>query len=88
MEDGLGLKGMIPALQDRIILLDNQQVYCVILNGKTRNDKADDLMLDMPALKTLTDAEICNLLNYLNETWRKDPKILTIKEVELLSCKD
>lgn len=91
-EDGKGLKQNIPPLAGSEILLHNREMIpCIIhnglqkpivINGKTFGDVA------MPAIPTLNEIEIANLMNFLNNTWG-DPAVFTqTDEVEkwLISC--
>jgi mono/diheme cytochrome c family protein len=75
MEDGSGLKGLIPPLAKADYFRDNPaKIVCIIrkglegpvvVNGKTYNQK-------MAAIPELSDIEIANIINYVSHTWENN----------------
>jgi mono/diheme cytochrome c family protein len=90
--DGKGLKGLYPPLTNADYIKGNREkIACIIMNGmegeilvngKTYNEK-------MPSNPLLTEAEITNLLNYINSAFLPENKTFTLKEVSnnLRDCK-
>lgn len=84
MEDGTGLKGLIPPLANSDYLRDNQmEVAClirygmegeVVVNGKTYNQP-------MAGIPYLTDTEIANIINYINHAWGNDYGSIPFKDM-------
>ena len=84
MEDGTGLKGLIPPLAGSDWLRENQmETACIIryglegpiiVNGKTYNQP-------MPGIDYLTDTEIANIINYINHAWGNDNGMIHFKEM-------
>ncbi len=72
MEDGTGLRGIIPPLAGSDFLLKNPaDLPCIIryglkgpvdVNGKT-------YQTEMPGEPKLTEFEITNIINYINTSW-------------------
>lgn len=91
MEDGTGLKGLIPPLAGSDYLKNNQlDVACIIrygqhdtivVNGKTYNQP-------MAGIEYLTDTEIANIINYINHAWGNDYGMIPFKELrqQLKTC--
>lgn len=75
MEDGSGLEGLIPPLAQADWLRDNQAVLpCIIrkgiegpiiVNGRTYEQA-------MAGIPELTETEITNIINYMNQAWGND----------------
>jgi len=91
MEDGTGLKGVIPPLAGSDYLKNNQlDVGCIIrygqegdivVNGKTYNQP-------MAGISYVTDTEIANIINYINHAWGNDYGMVDFKKlrVKLKEC--
>jgi mono/diheme cytochrome c family protein len=91
MEDGTGLKGVIPPLAGSDYLKNNQlEVACIIrhgqegeivVNGKTYNQP-------MAGITYVTDTEIANIINYINHSWGNDYGMVDFKNlrVKLKEC--
>lgn len=90
--DGEGLAKLYPPLKNSDYWTDNQdQIPCIIRNGLkdtiiVNNDTYSTPMLGIPQL---TDYEICNIMNYINQNWYDNQKKTQIKEVKnnLEKCK-
>ncbi len=83
MEDGSGLVALIPPLNSSS-LLGNVSMACLIRNGIQDTIFRDSTFLvkEMPAFKKFTAAELTNIMNYVNSTWHKSFKEITIIETE------
>ncbi|MCJ8164577.1 cytochrome c [Pontibacter sp. E15-1] len=87
MEDGTGLRGLIPPLAGADYLQKNrQQLPCLIrhgaegpmvVNGKEYNR-------EMPGAERLAPDEITNLLNYMQTNFGNSNQRYTMQEVTLL----
>ncbi|MCB0705889.1 MAG: cytochrome c [Saprospiraceae bacterium] len=75
MEDGSGLIGNIPPLADSDFFRDNMSlVPCIIRYGlaDTIQVNGKDYWQPMTGIAHLTDIEISNIINYINEAWGND----------------
>jgi len=84
MEDGQGLKRLIPPLHDADFLLQNRnRIPCFIRYGQedTLTINGVEFVGKMDPIPILKAVEITNILNYVNTRWGKD-KEFTIEEVE------
>ncbi len=89
---GEGLGALIPPLaQSDYLTLRRSELACtvrkgmtgeVVVNGKKYNANA------MPANDKLTDFEIANILNYVNNAWSADKKFIPLDDVreQLKKC--
>ena len=85
MEDGKGLRGVIPPLAQADYLIKNRaQLACLIrygantpmvVNGKTYQQA-------MPANTALTDTDIANVLNYVMKSWGNKEKPMSLQEIQ------
>ena len=85
MEDGSGLRGLIPPIAKADYLLTHRdELACLIRNG------ADGPMVvngieynkEMPGVHALREDEITNLLNYIQTNFGNQNKRYTMTEVE------
>ncbi|MCC2546363.1 cytochrome c [Hymenobacter sp. BT175] len=90
-ESGEGLRQLIPPLAGSDYLKVNRAALACLLrkgaNGPmTVNGKLYQQV--MPGNATLTDAEITNLLNYVQTSWGNSNEVFTIREVteQLTGC--
>lgn len=84
MEDGSGLAGNIPPLAGADFLRDHQEeLACIIrrgmegevvVNGQTYNQP-------MAAIPELTEFEIANVINYINQAWGNDYGYIKLQTV-------
>jgi mono/diheme cytochrome c family protein len=84
MEDGTGLRGIIPPLAGSDYLsLHKAELPCIIrfgqkgeivVNGKTYN-------AEMPGEPKLTEFEITNIINYINTSWGNQGELAKHPEV-------
>mgnify|MGYP005666611501 CR=1 FL=1 len=92
MEDGVGLEGLIPPLAGADFLKNNNlQTACIIRKGIT-----DSLMVNgrlytdpMAAIPQLSDFDINNIINYINQAWGNDYGYVKLEDVRktLESCR-
>ncbi|MDZ7877281.1 MAG: c-type cytochrome [Saprospiraceae bacterium] len=90
MEDGSGLKGLIPPLAKSDYLLAHRaELPCILLRGQQGKIVVNGVEYgnqEMPPIKRLTndpltDFEIANILNYVSTSMQNNEKIWTIDEV-------
>lgn len=85
MEDGQGLKGLIPPLANADYLKNNQaQIACIIRHGMqgtilVNGKEYEQIMQPIPQL---SDFEIANVINYINQAWGNDYGFVPINEVQ------
>jgi hypothetical protein len=83
MEDGGGLKGLIPPINDDFLIENRASIPCFIRYGQedTLIINGVEFIGKMDPIPTLKAVEITNILNYVNTQWGKD-KEFTIDEVQ------
>jgi len=84
MEDGTGLEGNIPPLAQADYLKNNPlATVCIIRNGMEGPLVVNGLTYQtpMPAVRALSDFEITNVINYINQAWENDYGVVTVAEV-------
>jgi len=87
MDNGEGLSALIPTLAKSDFLAPNRdKLPCIILhgikdtivvNGKTYAE-------EMPAMPTLSDIQITNVLNFINSSWGNQQEPYKLEEVRAL----
>lgn len=84
-DDGTGLEGLIPPLKAADMLQQGgAEVACWIrkgLNGKIFVN-GREYEGEMPANKDLTEIEITNILNYINNSWGNQREFIAVDAVE------
>lgn len=85
MDNGEGLKGIIPPLSKVDILSKNRQdLPCMIRRGVKGDITVNGVVYnqqEMPPLPQLTEFEITNILNYIGTSWGNTEKLFTVEEV-------
>ena len=83
MEDGSGLESLIKPI-NKSKYLGSNEIVCIIKSGilDTIRSSTAYLPLEMPAFKKLTNAEIANLVNFINKKWGNNFKERTILEID------
>lgn len=84
MEDGTGLKGVIPPLAGSDYLKNNMlDVACIIRYGQEGEITVNGKKYNQPmaAISYLTDTEIANIINYINNAWGNDYGIVPFKDL-------
>ncbi len=86
MEDGAGLRNMIPPLDKPFKRTAAGQLVCLVRNGQLVTDSS--LMLAMPPFPQLSTIDIANVLNYIQWKWQKEHDFMTADDAEkaLNSC--
>ncbi|KAA3639200.1 MAG: cytochrome c [Bacteroidetes bacterium] len=92
MLDGQGLQSLIPPLAGFKFYPENRaQIACIITNGFKDTIRYNDRIYTEPmeAIPNLTEAEITNIINYINHAWGNDFGYVKISDVEdaLNDCK-
>jgi mono/diheme cytochrome c family protein len=75
IEDGAGLKGIIPPLAGSDYLAANQRLLpCLIRNGYKGDMVVNGhtYQTEMQGIKDLSEFEITNIINYINTAWGND----------------
>ncbi|MBK8706435.1 MAG: cytochrome c [Saprospiraceae bacterium] len=74
-EDGKGLKALIPPLAGADYLKQHQdELACIIKYGISSKIKVNGVEFEqpMPGVPQLSDFEITNIINYINQAWGND----------------
>lgn len=84
MDDGIGLNALIPPLAGSDYLVPNRErLPCILrfglsdtifVNGKLYGEQ-------MPAIPTLSEIQITNLLNFVNSSWGNKHEMYRLDEV-------
>lgn len=90
--DGKGLKALIPPLAGADYLQQNQdQLACIIKYGISDTIIVNGVTFQqpMPGVPQLSDFEITNIINYINQAWGNDYGYVKIARVRdaLKACK-
>jgi len=90
-EDGKGLKALIPPLAGADYLKQHQdELACIIKHGISSKIKVNGVEFEqpMPGVPQLSDFEITNIINYINQAWANDYGYVKIANVRksLMSC--
>jgi len=87
MDDGKGLRGVIPPLAGADFL-DSQEdnLPCIIKNGLEGKIIVNGISYQqaMPANPRMTDADIANLINYIRNEWGNQAKYMPESRVKEL----
>lgn len=91
MEDGQGLGSMFPPIANSDYLKKNwEELPCIIKKGMHQEIIVNGIKFneEMPAHKKMKDAELANLINYIQSTWYEHPKTISIKTIkkQLTNC--
>jgi hypothetical protein len=79
MDDGSGLKAIIPNIQQTDYLgakLDS--LPCLIRHGKAGYTVEDSILVEMPPNYKLTEFEVNNLINFLLKNWTDKDTLYTV----------
>jgi mono/diheme cytochrome c family protein len=86
MEDGAGLTGTIPPLAGADFVRDRQEeLACIIRKGMEGEVVVNGVAYNQPmaGIPELTEFEIANVINYINQAWGNDYgyiKLQTIRD--------
>jgi mono/diheme cytochrome c family protein len=84
MDDGLGLKGIIPPLAGAdYVARDPAAVACIIRNGISDTIRVNGAIYSEPmqAIPQLTEFQIANIINYINIAWGNDYGYVSMPEI-------
>jgi len=91
MEDGSGLRGLIPPLAGAdYVAKDPLGMACIIRYGLADTIVVNDTVYAQPmaGIRELTDFEVTNVINFINQAWGNDYGYASFHEVKarLDSC--
>lgn len=84
MDDGSGLAGNIPPLAGADFVRQNQdQLACIIRHGLEGGVVVNGIAYQNPmaGIPQLSEFEIANIINYINQAWGNDYGYLPLKNV-------
>jgi hypothetical protein len=85
MENGQGLKGLIPTLVKSDYLVTNRgNIPCIIHNGLKGKILVNGIEYGQQAMlpiKKLSEFEITNVMNYVSTSWGNNEKLWILDEV-------
>ena len=85
MENGEGLKGLIPPLARADFLIKHRdQLPCIIRKGLKGNIEVNNITYgqqQMLPIDRFSDFEITNILNFVDHNWGNSGKLWTVDEV-------
>ncbi len=84
MENGLGLKGVIPPLAGADYLEENkEQIACIIRYGIAGKIMVNGTMYQQPmaGIPQLNEVEINNIINYINHAWGNNYSLSKVEDV-------
>ena len=92
MDDGSGLRGRIPPLAKSDYLKKYpMELACIIRYGQTGEIDVNGKKYQepMPGVTQLTDFEIANIINYINQAWGNEYEYVPVQKVQraLEKCK-
>lgn len=91
MDNGSGLKGLIPPLANAdYVAADPERMACIIRYGIQDTIVVNDTLYSQPmaGIPELSDFEITNVINYINHAWGNDYGYTSFDDVKarLDSC--
>lgn len=93
IDDGLGLRGVIPPLAGSDFLArDPAYTACIIRNGLQGEITVNGMTYKEPmaAIPQLSDFQIANIINYINSAWGNELGYVSVPEIRkrLEECGD
>ncbi len=88
MEEGKGLRGLIPPLANSDYLQNNRELLpCIIQNGLEGEITVNGKTYDQPmaGIPEIGGADLANLINYINMNWENNGKFMSHEEVMKLT---
>lgn len=91
MANGKGVGTLIPSLiESKAFKNNHEEIACWIRNGILAKNKetAVSEQYTMPPNQKLSEIEITNILNYIQQVWHQDAKPFTLKNIQnsLIEC--
>ena len=81
MADGSGLRGIIPAInQSPVIYGQFTEMACLLYQGRQPADTTQSFVA-MPSFKSLSNAQIANVINYVKKRWTDNPQFVSEQQV-------
>lgn len=92
MDNGVGLSALIPPLAGSDYLANHRErLPCILRYGLTDTITVNGKVFaeQMPGVPTLSEVQIANLINYINNAWGNDNGTFRLDEVQvsLTRCK-
>ncbi len=84
MDDGSGLKGNIPPLANADYIADDPYLMaCIIKHGVEGEVVVNGVTYNQPmaGIEEITDFQITNVINYINNAWGNDYGLAKVQEV-------
>jgi mono/diheme cytochrome c family protein len=85
-ENGEGLRGLVPPLAKSDYLSTHRsELSCIIKAGLKGNIVVNGVTYgsqEMPGVKTITEFEVANIMNYINTSWGNTEKLWIVSEVQ------
>ncbi len=84
MDDGQGLRGVIPPLAGADYVADDPvEMACIIRNGLQGEIAVNGVTYNeaMAAIPQLTEFQIANIINYINSAWGNDYGYVSMPEI-------
>ena len=85
MDDGSGLRGVIPPLANSDFLTEHREMIpCMIRYGYSDTIYVNGILYaaPMPGVKNISETEIANVMNYVHRSWGNDLPFIGIPEVQ------
>ena len=91
MDDGSGLEGLYPPLANADYIKDDPlKMVCIIRNGMEGEISVNGRTYNqaMEAIPQLSEFEIANIINYINQAWGNDLGFVKLGDVrsQLETC--
>lgn len=85
MENGEGLRSLYPPLAQSDYLVKNRsELPCIIRHGLEKTIEVNGKTYDLPmaAIPNLSETEIHNILNYIQQAWDNNQPYFTPREIK------
>lgn len=85
MENGKGVGTLIPSLTESKAFTNNhEEIVCWVRNGIKAKTLGTAVSggYTMPPNEALSEIEITNILNYIQQTWHSKAKSFTLKNIQ------
>lgn len=85
MANGQGVGTLIPSLiESKAFKNNHEEIACWVRNGILAKNKETAVSegYTMPPNEALSEIEITNILNYIQQTWHPNVKAFTLKKIQ------